>query len=346
MKKIILSLAIAMSSYCSYAQNVFPTPIGYVGIGTQSPSDLLHINAGAYRRGITITSDGDANAYTDITLSVSNSTSIPSGLPTDWEISHRKDGFFSNTPSGQSSLEFYANLKGGYYSAPLSFKSNGDVILVSNKNALGGNVGIGTTSPSYKLDINGSIHTVGTSELGSGYLHVSTDQHFDSGANYTFRDGVGINNPNGSSYVSGTSVMSIGAMSNGISLITTGNIGIGTVDTKGYMLAVNGSAIATSIKVALYGSWPDYVLKPSYRLPSLLTVKAYIDQNQHLPEMPSEQEVKDNGIDLGEMVKLQTKKIEELTLYIIDKDKQLTEQETRIAALEKALLKRLRKHSK
>jgi len=118
---------------------------------------------------------------------------------------------------------------------------------------------------------------------------------------------------------------------------STGNVGIGTVDPHGYKLAVNGNVIATSMTVKLYNNWPDYVFKPNYRLPSLTAVKAYIDQNQHLPEMPSEQEVKDNGINLGEIVKIQTKKIEELTLYLINKDKQLEEQQKQIDALKEQL---------
>lgn len=64
----------------------------------------------------------------------------------------------------------------------------------------------------------------------------------------------------------------------------------------------------------------------------LVEVKSYIDKNQHLPEMPSETEVIKNGVNLGEIVKIQTRKIEELTLYAID-------QEKRIAILEAALTK-------
>ena len=92
----------------------------------------------------------------------------------------------------------------------------------------------------------------------------------------------------------------------------------------------NGDIIATKITVKPYGNWPDYVFNPQYNLPSLSEVKSYIDQNQHLPDMPSEQEVAREGVDLGEIVKLQTKKIEELTLYIIEKDKEVKEQQEEI----------------
>jgi hypothetical protein len=75
--------------------------------------------------------------------------------------------------------------------------------------------------------------------------------------------------------------------------------------------------------VKLYSAWPDYVFKTQYKLPALNEVKAYIDRNHHLPEMPSEQEVKDNGINLGEMNKLLTKKVEELTLYAIGQKEEI-----------------------
>ena len=97
-----------------------------------------------------------------------------------------------------------------------------------------GNVGIGTTSPSYKLEVNG-----GTTLVGGGF-HVSTDQTIITSSSYTFRDGVYINNPNSSSAAaSSTAVMSIGAMTSGTSLITTGNVGIGTT-APSQKLQVNG----------------------------------------------------------------------------------------------------------
>jgi hypothetical protein len=103
--------------------------------------------------------------------------------------------------------------------------------------------------------------------------------------------------------------------------ITGGNVGIGTT-TPDAKLAVNGTIHTKEVKVDLTG-WPDYVFKPKYNLPSLIELKTYIDKNQHLPEMPSEREVAKNGINLGEIVRLQTKKIEELTLYLIEQQKQM-----------------------
>jgi hypothetical protein len=67
----------------------------------------------------------------------------------------------------------------------------------------------------------------------------------------------------------------------------------------------------------------------------LSEVKAFIDQNYRLPEMPSDKEVAEKGLDLGGTNKLLTKKVEELTLYLIEKDKELKAQNERLKKLEK-----------
>ncbi|WP_121810182.1 hypothetical protein [Mucilaginibacter kameinonensis] len=120
----------------------------------------------------------------------------------------------------------------------------------------------------------------------------------------------------------------------------------------GYQFAVNGSAIATSVTVKLYSAWPDYVFKPGFQLPVLEDTKKYINQHGHLPEIPAAEEIAKKGIDLGEMNRLLVKKVEELTLYMIDnneknkeKDQLLTTLQHRIAQLEQHNSKH-KKHQK
>jgi len=114
-------------------------------------------------------------------------------------------------------------------------------------------------------------------------------------------------------------------MGNGQVLIgnTQGNQG-------SYLLAVAGSAVATSFTVKAVANWPDYVFKKDYSLPSLVDVKTYIDQNQHLPEVPSAQEVEKGGLNLGEMNQILMKKVEELTLYLIEKDEKEKQQQNQL----------------
>jgi hypothetical protein len=127
-------------------------------------------------------------------------------------------------------------------------------------------------------------------------------------------------------------VQSWGTAANTYFTIKQGFVGIGTVSPQ-EALSVNGNIRAKQIKVEIT-NWPDYVFTKEHYLPSLQEVKSYIDQNQHLPEVPSEQEIAKDGLNLGEMNKLLMKKVEELTLYLIEKDNKQKELEVRIKNLE------------
>jgi len=100
-----------------------------------------------------------------------------------------------------------------------------------------------------------------------------------------------------------------------------GNIGIGT-STPNEKLTVNGKIRAKEIKVET-ANWPDYVFKSSYPLMPLTKVESFIKEHGHLPEVPSVKEVEKDGIEVGANQAILLKKIEELTLYIIEQDKQL-----------------------
>ncbi|WP_276090975.1 hypothetical protein [Pedobacter sp. JY14-1] len=112
-----------------------------------------------------------------------------------------------------------------------------------------------------------------------------------------------------------------------------GNVGIGALDTKGYKLAVAGSMIAESVKVKLQGAWPDYVFTKGYKLPTLTETETHIKENGHLPGIPSASEVKENGVELGEMNKKLLQKIEELTLHLIEMEKEVKSQRKEINSL-------------
>ncbi len=108
-------------------------------------------------------------------------------------------------------------------------------------------------------------------------------------------------------------------------IYTNGKVLIGTsgLATGTHLLAVNGSAIFTKAVVRLTGVWPDYVFKPSYNLPSLNEVEIFLQKHNHLPDVPSAAEVEKNGIDLGDNQAILLKKIEELTLYMIELNKKV-----------------------
>lgn len=93
----------------------------------------------------------------------------------------------------------------------------------------------------------------------------------------------------------------------------------------------NGNLWSKQITVSLTNPWPDYVFKPTYILPTLEYVKNYVEKNSHLPEVPSEAEIKSNGLDVGEMNAVLLKKVEELTLYMIEQQKRITTLENKLA---------------
>ena len=117
-------------------------------------------------------------------------------------------------------------------------------------------------------------------------------------------------------------------------LITSaGNVGIGTTNPGSFKLAVEGKIGAREINVTTTNPFPDYVFESSYNLPSLEEVERYIKKNNHLPDVPTAKEVEKDGVDLGEMNILLLKKIEELTLYVIELKKVTDVQSREIADL-------------
>jgi hypothetical protein len=99
-------------------------------------------------------------------------------------------------------------------------------------------------------------------------------------------------------------------------------INVSTYPSGDYSLAVNGKLKAKEIVVELTG-WADYVFDRNYNLKTLEEVENFIQKNKHLPEMPSAKEVEANGVSVGEMNMLLLKKVEELTLYIINQQKEI-----------------------
>jgi hypothetical protein len=120
-------------------------------------------------------------------------------------------------------------------------------------------------------------------------------------------------------------------------MLKNGNVGIGTLDTKGYKLAVAGNFIAEKIKVKQVSNWPDFVFHENYPLRTLEETEAFIKTHQHLPEIPSATEIKENGQDVGEMNAKLLQKVEEMTLHLIELQKQLKAQQKEIKELKKSI---------
>jgi hypothetical protein len=127
-------------------------------------------------------------------------------------------------------------------------------------------------------------------------------------------------------HISGLDVITVekAAMANAIYIEAGGFVGIGGISNPQSALAVNGKITCKEVEVTLTG-WADYVFNDDYQLTPLSEVEKFIKENKHLEGIPSEKEIVENGLSVGEMNKQLMKKVEELTLYVIQLQKQVNE---------------------
>lgn len=115
---------------------------------------------------------------------------------------------------------------------------------------------------------------------------------------------------------------------------SNGCVGIGTTSpSSSYKLSVNGKIRAKEIVVET--GWADYVFEQDYNLRSLNEVESFIAKNGHLPDVPSAKDVEKNGVTVGEMEATLLRKIEELTLYMIEMKKENEALKAEIDAMKK-----------
>lgn len=113
-------------------------------------------------------------------------------------------------------------------------------------------------------------------------------------------------------------------------LLVDGKVGIGTSNPT-YKLDVNG--ILRAKEIIVESGWADFVFKEGYELSSLEDVESFIRANGHLPEIPSAKQVAEQGVSLGESQTKLLQKVEELTLYLIEQNKQIKELKTELSSL-------------
>lgn len=183
-----------------------------------------------------------------------------------------------------------------------------------------GNVGIGTTSPEGKLHVkDGSLIISHESSSPQLWFQDDADHDYFSFVQHRSEDYI---------YLKSNTTDRI------FNILKDGSVGIGTTSIpSGYKLAVDGNAIFEEVKIKVSEDWADFVFEDGYNLMPLNELETYIEENNHLPEIPTTEEVEENGISVGGMNAKLLQKIEELTLYVIELQKKNEEQDQLIKVL-------------
>jgi hypothetical protein len=337
MKKTILSIILLIATINIYSQtNIYP-PSGNVGIGTNSPNESLHIRTAVAN--LLVENSGIEGAYINIKSGRFNRPAITSYKQVDKE--------YWNTGI------LYDELGNQKYSIGTSQE------LVSSKFTIqsDGNIGLGTNLPSDRLQIgeindgqNSKINIPGVynfekikfGQYGNGAGSLEFVNHTNQTESYGLRlysstdsgiNGLQIQTANPTNSYQNLSYTTRFAIN------INGNVGIGTI-TPAYKLDVCGAIRAKEVKVDLLGTCvPDFVFKKDYKLMNLNELEKFVTTKQHLPEIASEKEMIENGLNIKEFQMKLLQKVEELTLYVIEQNKQIKRQNQEIKKL-KAIKKR------
>lgn len=123
-----------------------------------------------------------------------------------------------------------------------------------------------------------------------------------------------------------------------VTIFENGFVGIGTTTVPTAELTVAGKVHAREVKVNVTaGSGPDYVFLDNYQLRTLRELSTYINQHRHLPDVPTAIEMESEGVNISEMNMLLLRKVEELTLYLLEQDKQMEAMSAKVLELQEEI---------
>ena len=347
----------AINFWTKSGNNIFNNNSANVGIGTSTPLEKLTVLSGYDTYGLTLT-DGNIKISSYIGKGqgawFGTQSNHPFHLYTNGNGTPNitfHQNFETDLRGPKSRLKFYDETSGFVLSGDVksnsinleiaaskagNFGQPGNLILQADEpgSALqlpkfAGNLGVGTTLPDAKLSIlsnvvasndntyllslhgrNPLINFTDENNISYGYIKSWTHAPYAP-----FTNGMLIGSAPGYPIFFSTNNYSLSMI-----IANNGNVGIGTSNPT-YKLSVNGNV--RSKEVVVESNWADYVFDKDYKLPTLYETEKFILQNKHLPNIPSAKEIEENGLHLGDIQKKMMEKIEELTLYIIDLNKQL-----------------------
>ena len=318
---------LAMIALTFFSVKVSAQTLTTLGVGINPPVGTLHVHTveGYYwdqpvRQG--------AFDYYKTNIRITN-TSTGTG---------NTDGFLIEQMNGAVTFQQYENDPVYFF----GYDGTGFTILPN------GRVGIGTVQPECRLHVDGSAKVVEHITSGSYASFCTNGQPLTIGMAHTQDLGfgstyIGFNaqktgttwSRKNNTWLNGGAV--IWATMEGdllfANLPSTGGSNVTGITDAQIMSSVNmrlgadGILYAKEIKVTLT-DWPDFVFSNGFRLLSLAETESYIKENGHLPGVPSAAEVEEKGMNVGEMNKVLLQKVEELTLHVIELQKQIDELKT------------------
>jgi hypothetical protein len=285
------------------------TTQGRVGIGTNSPVDLLDIHHTDDRGGLRLTNDRtDANAHSEIRFMKGGTGRYALGC--DFAGNGGQDFFLWDH---------------------VAYGGNGARRLMVNDN---GDVGIGSDAPTKRLEIKHNVDHGGLAIVnGLNDAAASSDLLFAKGAQHLWT----ISCTNGLQGQGRFAIRDQQSSADRIRIDGNGRVLIGNAVAQTstlYKLYVEGGIVSRDIKVTS-GDFPDYVFLPGYCLPTISTLREFVAREGHLPLMPSAKEVEQNeGFEVGEMTLKLLRTVEEQALYIMELEERLSKITARLDALE------------
>lgn len=309
------------------AQNVFPTT-GNVGIGTNNPNSMLHVVAPSNTSNPALQVFGVSTSVTNTQLRdlLAVTTFQPNwSIATEFVVRNNGNvGIGTATPTSKFQVVGDANISGLSTLGSLS---------VTNNSTLNGLLGIGVNPTSQPWFGHVNIQTTNTTALNLVALttntvsnkiifsNTSSPRHMIADDLQTQR--LIIQPGVGGAAASHKIVQVVGRL-----LVNDDNTAILPQNPWDWKMGVNGALVAKRVIVQV-NSWSDDVFDENYKLAPLTEVEQYIKENKHLPEIPSENQVLNEGVSLGEMNNLLLRKIEELTLHVIAQQKQIDQLKNR-----------------